>query len=54
MEFKKTASPDRKAARNFPALERLGLPVGLGAVICLAREALPLDGKVWSVPAGLV
>jgi len=54
VEFKKTASPDRKAARNFPALERLGLPVGLGAVICLAREALPLDGKVWSVPAGLV
>jgi len=54
VEFKKTASPDKNAIRNFSRLERLGLPVGLGAVICLVREALPLTGKVWSVPAGVV
>jgi len=50
LEFKKTASPGKAAARHFAVLAKLGLPVGTGAVLCLVQQALPLSTDVWSVP----
>ena len=35
LEFKKTASPRREDVRQFQALERLGMPVAEGGLICL-------------------
>lgn len=52
VEFKKTASPDRETAGHFRLVEKTGLRVGTGAVVCLTREALPLTATSWSVPAG--
>ena len=52
LETKKTASPDKTDIRHFATLERLGLPVGQGAVICLCKESLPLTETVCTVPAG--
>jgi predicted AAA+ superfamily ATPase len=54
LEFKKTASPDKKAIRHFGVLERLNMPIGEGAVVCLVQQALPLSEKVWSVPVGYI
>ena len=54
LEFKKTASPDKNTVRHFGVLERLGMPVGMGAVICLVQQALPLVKDVWSVPVSYV
>lgn len=54
LEFKKTASPDKKDIRHFSVLDKLNMPVGMGGVICLAQRALPLTGSAWSIPAGLV
>lgn len=54
LEFKKTASPDKKTIRHFHVLEKLNMPTGMGAVICLVHQALPLNEKVWSVPAGFL
>jgi hypothetical protein len=51
LEIKKTASPSREAVRQFGALDRLGLPVGPGGVICLAEQSLPLTATVQSIPA---
>jgi len=51
LELKKTAAPDPEDARHFQALERLGLPVGPGGVICLAEQPLPLTASVQSIPA---
>jgi Predicted ATPase (AAA+ superfamily) len=48
VEFKKTASPDKNALRHFKVLERLKMPIGMGVVICLAKEGLPLNENVWS------
>ncbi len=50
LECKKTASPTRDAVRHFAALEKLGLPVGPGGVICLARDLLPMTGSLNSIP----
>ncbi|MCX6344070.1 MAG: ATP-binding protein [Armatimonadetes bacterium] len=50
LEVKKTASPTVADVRAFGTLERLGLPVGVGGVICLAQQSLPITEKVLSIP----
>jgi predicted AAA+ superfamily ATPase len=52
VEIKKTASPGRDALRGMGALERLGVPVGEGAMICLVSDAIPLNRSVQAVPIG--
>lgn len=54
LEFKKTASPDKHDIRHFTVLEKFKMPVGMGGVICLAKQVLPLDKTAWSVPASLI
>lgn len=52
IEIKKSASPSVADIRSFGALEKLGVPVGPGAVICLAQQSLPIAGAVMSIPVG--
>ncbi|MEN6372097.1 MAG: ATP-binding protein [Armatimonadota bacterium] len=52
IEIKKTASPTARDIRTFGTLGRLGLPVGPGGVICLAKQALPITEAAWSIPVG--
>ena len=54
LEFKKTASPDRRSAGHFGVLDKLGRPVGPGGVICLAQSSLPLAKDVVSIPVGAI
>lgn len=50
LEIKKTASPSKDDVRHFQALERLGLPIGPGGVICLAEQPLPLTASAQAIP----
>jgi len=52
LEIKKSASPTVADIRAFGALEKLGMPVGLGGVICLARQSLPITRSAMSIPVG--
>ncbi len=54
LEIKKTASPSCDDVRHFGALERLGLPIGPGGVICLAEQSLPLTASAQSIPAWVI
>jgi len=54
LEFKKTASPDKSDIRHFSVLEKLKMPIGMGGVICLATQALPLTEKAWSIPVSWI
>ncbi len=54
LEIKKTASPSREDVRGFGTLERLGLPIGPGGVICLAEQSLPLTASTQSIPAWVI
>jgi hypothetical protein len=54
VEIKKTSVPSKDDVRHFQALERLGLPVGPGAVVCLAEQALPLSSTTQIVPAWMI
>lgn len=51
IEIKKTSQPGREAVRHFAVLEKLGLTVGPGAVVCLCNERLPITASVEAVPA---
>lgn len=62
IEVKKSASPGHGALKHFSVLRPLAsasenplhTKVGQGAVVCLARDLLPLDAENWSVPVWLI
>lgn len=49
LECKKSASPGMGDIRHFGVLANLKMPVGPGAVICLAQQSLPLGPAVRSI-----
>jgi len=50
LEIKKTAAPREHGARHFRALEKLGIPIGPGGIICLTEIVLPLTATVQAIP----
>jgi predicted AAA+ superfamily ATPase len=55
VEIKAGSDPRPAVVRAFRCLENIpGTKVGQGAVICLARELLPLTDKVWLLPLPLL
>lgn len=50
LEIKKSAMPRSDDVRHFRALERLNLPVGPGALLCLVSQPVPLTATVQAVP----
>lgn len=54
LECKKTASPDRNAAKQFGVLEQLRKPIAHGGIICLSETLLPITGGISAIPVGLL
>jgi hypothetical protein len=54
LEIKKSASPRKEDVRHFGLLEKLGMPVGPGGILCLVSRLLPLTAATWAIPAGAV
>lgn len=55
IEIKTSSDPTKAMARAFSCLEaNKAKKVGPGAVLCLAKERLPLTGNVWTLPVGMV
>jgi predicted AAA+ superfamily ATPase len=50
VEIKKTASPSHNAKRQFSVLDKLGKPVGPGAVLCFVERDVPLSRQVSAIP----
>jgi predicted AAA+ superfamily ATPase len=50
IEIKKTASPGLNDYGSFKELVKLQKPIGLGAVLCLKPERLPLSREAVSIP----
>jgi len=54
-EIKTTSDPQKSMVSAFRCLGNIpGKKVGSGAVICLAKERLPLHDNIWILPAGMV
>jgi predicted AAA+ superfamily ATPase len=55
IEIKATSDPAGSMAKSFRCVAGLpGKQLGEGAVVCLARDLLPLADGVWAVPAWLL
>lgn len=54
IEIKKSGSPKRNAIQHFTVLEKTGLKIGTGNVICLCTDLIPIDKKNYFVPVGLI
>ena len=55
VEIKTTSDPTKSMISAFRCLESIpGKQTGTGAVICLAKERLPLSEHVWILPAHLI
>ena len=50
IEFKKSASPSTHALGNFLALQKLGQPIGPGAVLCFKETDIPLSREIMAIP----
>ena len=50
IEIKKTANPDLNDSKSFKELNKLQKKIGLGAILCMKGERLPLSREVVSIP----
>jgi predicted AAA+ superfamily ATPase len=50
IEIKKSANPELNDCKSFKELDKLQKKVGLGAVLCMKGERLPLSREVVSIP----
>jgi len=50
VEVKKTAMPVEQDLKNFKALNKLGKKIGMGAVLCLSQDRIPINRDVISIP----
>jgi predicted AAA+ superfamily ATPase len=54
IEIKKTGAPKADAIRHFVALAKTGKTLGVGNVVCVADDLLPIDRQNWIVPVWLI
>ena len=50
IEIKKKTNPDKGDIKNFNVLEKAGVKIGNGAVVCLASTYLPITSNVSVIP----
>ncbi len=54
IEIKKSGNPRSNVARHFAVLKKTGLECGIGNVICMVDDLLPINKETWAVPAWLI
>ena len=54
IEIKKSAHPTFKMAKHFSVLNQLNKQVGLGTIVCMSNDLLPLKEDLWAVPVWMI
>jgi uncharacterized protein len=54
LEAKKAASPKSEWFKSFTALNQLKMKIGEGAVICMAKDVIPLEKNISVIPVGVL
>jgi len=55
IEIKTTSDPTRTMAGKFRLIDAVpGKVTGTGAIICMAKELLPLTGNTWTIPVQMI
>ena len=50
VEIKKSSNPGNKSIKNFDVVNKFGMNVGSGIVLCLCKEILAIDDNNYYVP----
>jgi len=50
IEIKKTAIPNKNMIKNFKTLNKLGIPIGYGGVVCMTEKHIPLTRDADVIP----
>ena len=50
VEIKKSSNPGNKSIKNFDVVNKFGMNVGNGIVLCLCKEILAIDDNNYYVP----
>ena len=54
IEIKKSANPGTEAIKNFSVVDKFGMNVGNGGVICMKSELFPIDKNNNYIPIELI
>lgn len=54
LEIKKSANPDRREVKKFSLLEKTSLETGVGGIICMCEEVVPIDPLNCFIPCNLI
>ncbi len=54
IEIKKTASPKKDADKHFSVLDKTGLKRGIGSIICMCEDFMPLNRETWTIPVWMI
>ena len=54
IEIKKSMNPKSSATKNFNVVEKFGIDIGNGGVICLTNELFPIDKSNYLIPIELI
>lgn len=54
LEIKKSFNPGKQAIKNFDIIEKFGVQIGDGGVICMAKELFPIDKNNNLIPIELL
>lgn len=54
LEIKKGSNPEKKAIGSFRLLEKSGLKIGEGGIICMIEKPFPLDEKNNYIPCNII
>lgn len=54
LEIKKSANPSKEAIKNFSVVDKFGMPVGNGGVICMKDNLFPINKNNNYIPIELI
>ncbi len=54
VEIKKSSNPKSSAKRHFDVLNKTKRKTGMGTIICMANDLMPVSDQVWSVPVWMI
>ncbi len=54
IEIKKSSNPGKDAIKNFDVVEKFGMDIGNGGVICMSKDIMPIDNNNNRIPIELL
>lgn len=54
IEIKKTTNPKRNADRHFAILKKTGKECGMGNIVCMVDDLIPVNNETWAVPVWMI